>query len=186
MNEGATLDARRADAPPPLPKTAQRTRKLSERHARWLLNLYPPLLLCGIRCVAIGPGFRSCRMRVRKSLVTRNLNGTTFGGTIFSAADPVFALLFWQIFAHQDVAVRVWLKSAHVEYKRPAATALTYDFVITDEDLDEAYRALATDRRWTKIHRVEARDVHGNVCAVIDTETYIRLPRGPQREISGF
>ncbi len=161
-------------------------RILSERHGRWLLAAYPPLLFQRVRCVSIGPGFRSCRMRVAKSLVTRNLNGTTFGGTIFAAADPIYALLFWQIFAREGIGVQVWLKRAAIDYLKPAATVLTLDFAIPDPDVAAAREALETTGRWRRTYRTDAVDASGAVCATIDTEIYVRLPRGPQQQVSGF
>ena len=51
------------------------------------LNLYPPFLFNRIRVMEIAPEFRACTVRVKSSLLTRNLQGTLFGGTIYSAAD---------------------------------------------------------------------------------------------------
>ncbi len=151
-----------------------------------MLSLYPPLFFQRVRCASIGPGFRSCRMVVPKSLLTRNLNGTTFGGTIFSAADPVYALLYWQIFAREGLAVQVWLKSARAEYLKPAASRLALDFTLGDAEVDEARAALFRDGRFVRTYRTEARSGSGEVCALLDTEVYIRLPRGAQRGVSGF
>ncbi len=164
----------------------RRPRRLSERQIKWLLTLYPPLLLQRVRCVSVGRGFRSARVRVSKSFVTRNLNGTTFGGTIFSAADPVYALLFWQIFAHEGTVVQVWLKTASIDYVKPAASALTLDFAVGEADVDEVRALLARDGRCRKNFRVTAVDRAGETCAAIETEVYLRRPRAAQREVSGF
>lgn len=110
-------------------------RVLSESRLKWSLNFFPPWLVQGIRVVEVGPGFRRCRVRVRRSFLTGNLSGTTFGGTIFSAADPVHAVMYWQILAHRGLRVQAWLRSASIRHLRPAATALTLDFVLTDADV---------------------------------------------------
>jgi acyl-coenzyme A thioesterase PaaI-like protein len=159
---------------------------LSERQGKWLLSLYPTLLFSRIRITRVGPGFRSCTVRIARSLITRNLNGTTFGGTIFSAADPFYAVMYWQIFARRGIRVQTWLKSARIEYLKPAATALTLDFVLTDEDIARAARQLEREGRYIRSHSVEAVDRHGRTCAVIETEVYLRLPRAHQREGSTF
>ena len=159
---------------------------LSERRGRWLLNLYPPLLCQRIRIVEIAPGFTACRVRVARSVLTRNLFGTTFGGTIFSAADPIHAVLYWQVFARRGMSIQAWLKSARVEYKKPAATALTLDFTLAGRDVTDALAALAQDGHFVRTFRTEAIDAHGEVCAVIETDVYLRLPRGAQKEVSAF
>jgi acyl-coenzyme A thioesterase PaaI-like protein len=161
-------------------------RILSERQGRWLLTLYPPLFFSRVRCAGIGPGFRTCRMVVAKSLLTRNLNGTTFGGTIFSAADPVYALLLWQILAREGLAAQVWLKSARVDYVKPAGSALSLDFSVPDEDAVLARETLLAGERFRKTYRTLATDRSGATCAVIETEVFIRLPRDAQHEVSGF
>ena len=161
-------------------------RVISERRGKLLLNLFPPFLFGRIRVVSIGAGFRSCRVSVRPSLLTRNLQGTMFGGTIFSAADPFHALLYWQVFAHRGLRVQVWLKSAHIEYRRPAASALTFDFVLSDADIREAEEALDRDGRFARVHRTEAIDEQGRICAVVDTEVYLRVPRDERQGASAF
>lgn len=159
---------------------------LSEWQGKWLLSLYPTLLFSRIRITRVGPGFRTCTVRIARSLITRNLNGTTFGGTIFSAADPFFAVMYWQILARRGVRVQTWLKSARIEYLRPAATALTLEFALTDEDIARAVRQLEHEGRFVRSHSVEAIDRHGDTCAVIETEVYLRLPRADQKEGSTF
>jgi len=169
---------RRGEAKPP--------RVLSERRGKWLLSLYPTLLFSRIRVTHVGPGFRSCRVRVARSLITRNLNGTTYGGTIFSAADPFYAVMYWQIFARRGIRIQTWLKSARIRYLKPAATALTLDFALSDEDVESAWRELEEKGRFTRTHATEAVDRRGRICAAIETEVHLRLPRGDQREGSAF
>jgi acyl-coenzyme A thioesterase PaaI-like protein len=158
----------------------------SERRFKLALNLYPPFLFGRTRVVRIGRDFRSCTVRVKPSFLTRNLQGSIFGGTIFSAADPFHALLYWQVFAHRGLRVQAWLKSARIEYRRPASSDLTFEFALSEEDIEEAQAALDRDGRFAKIFRTEAIDRGGQVCSVIHTEVYLRRPREEQRDTSGF
>jgi acyl-coenzyme A thioesterase PaaI-like protein len=158
----------------------------SPRRLRWILNLYPPLLFQAVRVVDLRNDFMGCTVRVRPSWRTRNLAGTTFGGTIYSAADPMYAVLFWQILAHRGVEVQAWLRAARALYVRPAASTLTMRFEIRPDEVEEAQRALAEEGRWAHWHRIEAHDRNGDLCAVVETETYLRIPRREQREVSGF
>jgi len=151
-----------------------------------MLNLYPPWLFQGIRIVEIDPEFRRCRVRVARSLRTRNLNGTTFGGTIFAAADPIYALMYWQIFARRGERLRVWLKSAQIRYLRPARTALTFEFALSDASLEQAVAALDREGRFTESHQTEAYDRGGEICAVVDTTVYLRRPKTDQPDLSAF
>jgi len=159
---------------------------LTERQGRWMLNLYPPLFCQRIRILDIAPGYTACRARVAKSVLTRNLFGTTFGGTIFAAADPMYAILYWQALARRGRSVQAWLKSARIEYRKPAATALTLQFELSAKDLTDAESALDRDGRFARTFRTEAVDTEGEVCVVVETEVVLRIPRGEQREVSAF
>ncbi len=158
----------------------------SERWFRLVLNLYPPFLFGRTRVLSVGRDFRSCTVRVRPSFLTRNLQGSIFGGTIFSAADPFHALLYWQVFAHRGLRVQAWLKSARIEYRRPASSDLTFVFELSEDDVDQAQVALDHEGRFAKVFRTEAIDRGGQVCAEIHTEVYLRRPREEQEDTSGF
>ena len=150
---------------------------LSPRKVRWMLNLYPPFLFQRVRLATVSPDFRSALVEVRRSLFNRNLHGTTFGGSIYSAADPIAAVLYWQIFAHAGERVESWLAGARVAFRKPAASHLRMRFEISEDDLSAVRAALAREGRARRVHRVEAVDREGEVCAEIETEVYLRQPR---------
>lgn len=160
--------------------------RLTEWQCQWMLNLFPPLLLGNVRVLGFGRGFRTCRVRVGRSLLTRNLQGTTFGGTIFSAADPIVAIMYWQVLAHRGIRAQAWLKAASIAYRRPAAGALTMDFALSDDDVEAAVAAIEHEGRFERSFHVAAVDAAGTVCAEVDTLVHLRTPRAGQREASGF
>ena len=127
-----------------------------------------------IRVVGIGKDYRNMTVRVARSLLTRNMNGTTFGGTIFSAADPFYATMYWQFFARENIRIRIWLRSASIRYLQPAASALTLEFSLSEERIVEAMKAIRNGDRFISSHTTEAVDSGGVVCASIETEFHIR------------
>jgi acyl-coenzyme A thioesterase PaaI-like protein len=151
-----------------------------------MLNWFPPLLFQRIRVEEISEDFRYCRIRVRKSWLTRNLHGATFGGTIFSGADPAFAVMFWQVFARRGESVQAWLKSARIEYLRPAWSSLVYEYRISEEEVEGMARELEERGTGLVEHVLEAVDEGGVVCARVVTVTYLRRLREGQREASGY
>lgn len=160
--------------------------RLSEFQTKWMMTLFPPFFFGGVRVLSVERGFRGCRVRVRRSLFTRNLQGSTFGGTIFSAADPFHAILYWQIFAHRGLAIQAWLKRASIAYRRPAATALTMDFALSEDDVNAAAAALDRDGRFEREFVVHAVDAHGTTCAEVNVLVHLRLPGAGQRQTTGF
>jgi acyl-coenzyme A thioesterase PaaI-like protein len=148
--------------------------KLSEFSAKMIINLFPPLFFNRIKVTKVEKGFKHLRVRVKHSVLNKNIQKSIFGGTIFSAADPYYALMYWQIFAHRGVSLEAWLKSAEIEYVKPSTSNLTLDFRLSDLDIKEAEEAIASDGRFRKWHEVEAIDEQGDVCAVIRTQVYLR------------
>lgn len=151
-----------------------------------MLNFYPPLLFQRIRVREISPDYRRCRVVVKRSLLTRNLHGTTFGGTLFSACDPIYPVLYWQVFAREGERLQVWLKAAEVDYRKPAATDLELRFELGEEDLDAAREGLAARGRVVRIHSTEAVDREGEACAVFKTVVFLRRTGAGRPEVSGF
>ena len=114
----------------------------SAARMRFLLNLYPPFLFQGIRVLSIDENFHAARVRVVKSLLTRNVMGTTFGGSLMSAADPLFPLLYWRSLVKKGEHLSVWLKSLDSSFLVPATESVYLDFRLDPEKLEAARRDL--------------------------------------------
>ena len=109
---------------------------------RFLLNLYPPFLFQGILVLSIEDDFRGARVRVAKSLLTRNVMGTTFGGALMSAADPLFPLLYWKSLVKKGEYLSVWLKSLDSSFLIPATESVFFDFHLDPDRLETARKDL--------------------------------------------
>jgi acyl-coenzyme A thioesterase PaaI-like protein len=152
------------------------SRRWSPRQLRWLMLAYPPLLFQRIQVLEIDPGFRRAQVRVRRSILSRNLQGSTFGGTIYAAVDPFHALLLWQVCAHQGIRVQAWMKEAVITFLRPAESHLTIEFTLDDRTVDDALRAVRESGRFAQIFEVQALDEQGSVCASVRTDIRILRP----------
>jgi acyl-coenzyme A thioesterase PaaI-like protein len=113
-------------------------------------------------------------MKIAKSLFNNNYNGSIFGGTIYCATDPVYALLFDQALQRKGFKVRVWLKSASIQYLKPARSNLYFTVYLTDEMLDEAVHALNTIGKFVKAYPIEITNKEGELCATVTNEVYVR------------
>ena len=159
---------------------------LSEKLGKFVLNAYPPFILNRIRIVSIDKDFKACRVKIKKSLFNRNMNGTIFGGALFSAADPFYAILYWQIFERKGYKIQAWLKSAEIHYMRPADQHLYLDFQVTDEQILEAEESLNTIGKYKHTHEVRYKSKDGDVYVIAKTEVYLRLTKASQKPLSGF
>jgi acyl-coenzyme A thioesterase PaaI-like protein len=147
---------------------------VSENTLKWLMRFYPPLFFQRIWIQRIYPGFRGIDVKVNRSLLTINLGKSIFGGTIFSATDPFHALLFGQLMQRKGFHVTVWLKSAGINYLKPARTSLNFTIQITDTMIAEAEHALRSNGKFIKSYPIELFDKDGDCCARAVNEIYIR------------
>lgn len=113
-------------------------------------------------------------VRIHKSFLNRNYNGSIFGGTIFSATDPFFALLFDQIFQRKGFKTVVWLKSASIQYVKPGKTNLYFEIRISPDDIVEVEQQLRLHGKYTKTFPISVKDRYGEVCAMAHNEIYIK------------
>jgi hypothetical protein len=147
---------------------------VSEKTLKWALRLYPPMLFQRIWIKRFHKGFSGVDVKIGKSIINTNFNGSIFGGTIYGATDPFYAVLFDQLLQRRGFKVRVWLKSASIQYLKPGRSHLYFTIVITDEMLEEASAALHTIGKFVKAYPMEIKDVDGVICATVMNEVYIR------------
>lgn len=158
---------------------------VSEKTLKWALCLYPPLLFQRIWVKRFHPGFRGVDVKINKSLFNKNYNGSIFGGTIYAATDPFYALLFDQLLQRRGFKVRVWLKSASIQYLKPGRKSLYFTIEVNEDMLTEAIEALNTVGKFVKAYPMEIKDSAGELCATVMNEVYVRnLHQGEQSRIA--
>ncbi|SMC94375.1 DUF4442 domain-containing protein [Pedobacter nyackensis] len=147
---------------------------VSENTLKWGLCLYPPLLFQRIWVKKFHKGFRGVDVKIAKSIFNKNYNGSIFGGTIYAATDPFYALLFDQLLQRAGFKVRVWLKSASIQYLKPGRGHLYFTIYVTDDMLNEAITALNSTGKFVKAYPMEIKNAEGELCATVMNEVYIR------------
>ena len=141
---------------------------------QFVLNIFPPLLFNRIVLKEISDDFMQMRVVIRRALFNINFHKTIFGGTIFSACDPYFPTMYYHVFAKKNRKLIIWLKSAEIQYLRPADTSLKLHFIITKEDILLAERTLDKEGKFEIWHDVEAISKKGIVCAKAKMLVYLR------------
>ncbi|WP_285008312.1 DUF4442 domain-containing protein [Pedobacter faecalis] len=147
---------------------------VSERTLKWGLSLYPPMLFQRIWIRNFHKGFRGVDVKISRSIINRNYNGSIFGGTIYSATDPFYAILFDQLLQRRGFKVRVWLKSASIQYLKPGRSNLYFTIKVSDEMLEDAVQALSTQGKFIRAYPIEVCNSEGEICASVINEVYIR------------
>ncbi|TKC10220.1 DUF4442 domain-containing protein [Pedobacter polaris] len=147
---------------------------VSESTLKWAMCLYPPLLFQRIWVKKFHTGFLGVDVKISNSFLNRNYNGSIFGGTIYAATDPFYAILFDQLMQRRGFKVRVWLKSASIQYLKPGLTNLYFTLKITEEMIAEAEISLKETGKFVKAYPMELFNKQGELCATVMNEVYLR------------
>jgi len=135
-------------------------------------NFYPPFFFTRTRIRSISPDWKRVVVTLKKSFLTRNYVGTTFGGSLYAASDPFFMLMLIKILGMKDYII--WDKGAEIEFKKPVRSNLTYYFQITDQDLENIRLELQSKDKILPVFSADGFDETGTLCVTIRKILYIR------------
>lgn len=150
------------------------------------MRFYPPLFFQRIWVVRFEKDFRGVEVKVKPSFLNKNYNRSIFGGTIFSASDPFYAILFDQILQRRGLKTRVWLKSASIQYLKPGRKTISFKIQISEEDIKEAEVHLHDVGKYVKSFPIEIYDTQGELCAKVQNEVYIRNLHKGEKDIVAY
>lgn len=151
---------------------------VSAGRLRFLLNLYPPFFFQGIRIQSIAKDFTSATVCVRRSIMTRNMMGTTFGGSLMAAADPILPILYWRILSTPEKKLSVWLKKQTSEFLIPADAKVTLKFSIDKGRLNEARASLESSGRLDLTDQINATLPDDRIMARFSITSSLRVQDG--------
>lgn len=142
---------------------------------KWVMRFYPPFLFQRIWVKDVADDFKSIEVTIRKSFLNINANKTIFGGTIFSALDPIHSILLDCIFKSRGIKKTVaWLKSAQIQYLKPGTTDLTFRVTLKENQILEALEDIRNNGKVVKTFTTEIFDKTGLKCVECQNEIYIR------------
>ncbi|WP_259070206.1 PaaI family thioesterase [Mucilaginibacter sp. X4EP1] len=147
---------------------------VSEGVLKWAINLYPPLFFQRIRVLKFDKGFTGASIKISKSILNTNYHDSIFGGTIFSAADPFYPVLFYQVLLRKGYQVKAWSRSSAIRFVKPGKTSLYFKAQITENDIADCEHFLNTTGKYRKSFPVEIFDENHKLCASLINEIYVR------------
>lgn len=138
---------------------------------RRLINLYPPHIGAGIRCVSITDDWLKARVELRDTYLNRNLFGTHFGGSLYALCDPWLCLL---LASRMGNGYYCWDSSASIDFVKPGRGTVSAEFEI-DEALLASIRELTKDgSKHFANFDVRVVDEKGDLVARVRKTIYIR------------
>ena len=141
---------------------------------RRVINLWPPLLFAGISVTRISSDFREIDVRLADRLINRNLEGTHYGGSLFSMTDPFYALMLRRA---PGAGTVIWAKRATIDFLHPGRGTVTASFVLTPEVVASVRAALASGNRVLQDFAVTVVDREGTPVAAVEQTIYLRKRR---------
>ena len=138
---------------------------------RWRFNLFPAYRGTGARIELIAHDWREVRVRLPLNWRTRNIVGTTFGGSLYGALDPIYMIQMMQGLGPGFV---VWDKAATVRFRRPGRGTLRATFKLPWEEVEAVRAEVAAAGRAERTYTVELVDRDGLVHVSCDKVLSIR------------
>ena len=148
-------------------------------------NLSPMYRRSTARILSVSDDLLKVKSRVPLSYKNSNYVGSIFGGSMFSAVDPIPMVQLINLLGDDYV---VWDKSAEIFFKRPAREGLFAEFNYTTEELADIKARVATENEIDIVKTTQLTDQTGTTvfCEVRKTiyvadKVYYRAKRGRKK-----
>lgn len=102
---------------------------------------------------------------------TKNYVGTMFGGSMYAAVDPVYAVMLMKNLGPEYV---VRDKAANISFKKPGRETLYARFTLDVEEIAYIETMLDASSSVELEYLVDLTDEHGEVCASVEKTLCIR------------
>ena len=100
---------------------------------KWGFNLSPMYRRSTARIQSVSADLLTIVIKLPLSYKNKNYMGTIFGGSMFSAVDPIPMVQLINLLGHRYV---IWDKSAEISFRRPGNVDLYADFEYSQEELN--------------------------------------------------
>jgi len=138
---------------------------------RAAFNFFPCYRRTGARITAIAPDLKEVRVKLPLNWKTRGYWGTTFGGSLYGAVDPVYLVMLARNLGR---GYMIWDKSAAIQFKRPGRDTLYATFTLTEAELAAIRTALEAEPKIDRTYLIDLVDAAGEVHATVEKVVNIR------------
>lgn len=148
----------------------EKTTSFKMRLFAFALNFFPTYRRTGGRAIFISNDLAEVHIRLKLGWGTRNYVGTMFGGSMCSAADPIYMIQLMRLLGDDYV---VWDKSSDIRFRRPGNKTLYIRFLITDDLLASIKERVLTENEFDIELNTDWVDKDGTVYATVGKVLYI-------------
>ncbi|MDN3665102.1 DUF4442 domain-containing protein [Algibacter miyuki] len=122
------------------------------------------------RLITVSQDLMYVKIKIPLSIKNRNFIGTIFGGSLFSATDPIYMIQLMNILGNNYV---VWDKSATINFKRPAKETVFAEFVFSEEDLNLIKTKVSKNGEFDLVKTPNIVDKKGTIIAELSKTIYV-------------
>lgn len=109
-------------------------------------------------------------IKIPISYKNKNYVGTIFGGSLFSATDPIYMVQLIQLLGSNYV---VWDKSSMVKFKRPASSDAYATFEFTKEEVEDLLKQIEEKKEVDLVKMVHLTSKNGQLFCEIEKTIYV-------------
>lgn len=106
-------------------------------------NLSPMYRRSTARIESVSEDLKTVRIKIPISYKNKNYIGSIFGGSLFSAVDPIPMIQLMSIFKEKYI---IWDKSATIRFKRPAKENMYATFEFSHEEIEDIQKKVLENK----------------------------------------
>ncbi|MES2863775.1 MAG: DUF4442 domain-containing protein [Bacteroidota bacterium] len=110
------------------------------------------------------------KIKIPLSYKNKNYVGSIFGGSLFSATDPIYMIQLMQILGKEYV---VWDKKTQIRFKRPAYENAFATFEFTSHEIEEIKQKVQSENEMDYTKTLHITDKNGTIFTELDKTLYI-------------
>jgi len=95
------------------------------------------------KIISVSKNLHEVSIKIPLNYKNRNYVGAIFGGSMFSATDPIYMIQLMNILGSEYV---VWDKAAFVKYKRPAMEDAFAKFIFSEDEITQIKKEVSEQK----------------------------------------
>jgi hypothetical protein len=133
-------------------------------------NLSPMYRRSVGKLVFVSEDLYNVQVQIPLNYKNRNYVGAIFGGSMFSATDPIYMIQLMNILGDDYV---VWDKAADIKYKRPARETAHANFQFSEEEIKDIKTKVADKKELDFEKKIDITSKNNIVFAELSKTIYI-------------
>ena len=123
-------------------------------------NISPMYRRTTAKIESVNDDLTEIKIKIPKSYKNLNYAKTIFGGSMFSATDPIFMIQLVELLGPDYI---IWDKSTTINFKRPAVSDAYSVFTFSHPEIDEIKKNLSGEKKMDIIKTVNVTNDEGSV-----------------------